>query len=123
LPRLRSRQARLTAALLASLRAHKEAEEAADGGDEGEEGDADKIPDSLTSVQAKARLAKDARGALRKAVGETDALGSPLMQLLRRLRVAWSPSTSLRSIQQGLCGLDMTLGPCYMLGPIVDDMR
>ena len=97
MPRLRSRQARLTAALLASLRAHKEAEEAADGGDEGEEGDADKIPDSLTSVQAKARLAKDARGALRKAVGETDALGSPLMQLLRRLRVAWSPSTSLRS--------------------------
>jgi len=86
-----------SAALLANLRARKEAEEAADGGDEGEEGDADKIPDSLTSVQAKARLAKDARGALRKAVGETDALGSPLMQLLRRLRVAWSPSTSLRS--------------------------
>ncbi len=98
MPRLRSRQARHTAALLASLRAHKEAEEAADGGDEGEEGDADKIPDSaLTSVQAKARLAKDARGALRKAAGETDAVGSPLMQFLRRLRVAWSPSTSLRS--------------------------
>ena len=99
MPRLRSRQARHTAALLASLRAHKEAEEAADGGDEGEEGDADKIPDSLTSVQAKARLAKDARGALRNAAGETDAVGSPLMQLLRRLRdrVAWSPSTSLRS--------------------------
>ncbi len=87
MPRLRSRQAR-HAALLASLRAHKEAEEAADGGDEGKEGDVNKIPDSLTSVQAKARLAKDARGALRKAAGETHAVENPLMQLLRRLPVS-----------------------------------
>ena len=61
------------------------------------------------AVQAKARLAKDARGALRKAAGETDAVGNPLMQLLRRLRVAWSPSTCslLRSKDYDLCGLDM----------------
>jgi hypothetical protein len=93
-----------SAALLANLRARKEAEEPAVDEGEGEEGDADHVPDSSRAytrhgraVQAKARMAKDA--AQKKAAGETDAVENPLMQLLRRLRdrVAWSPSTSLRS--------------------------
>ena len=91
-----------SAALLANLRARKEAEEAADDEGEGEEGDTDPVPDSSRAytrhgraVQAKARMAKDA--AQKKAAGETDAGENPLVQLSRRLRVAWSPSTSLRS--------------------------
>ena len=95
-----------SAALLANLRARKEAEEAADDEGEGEEGDADKVPYKVPdssraytrhsrAVQAKARMVKDA--AQKKAAGETDAGENPLVQLSRRLRVAWSPSTSLRS--------------------------
>ena len=95
-----------SAALLANLRARKEAEEAADDEGEGEEGDADKVPYKVPdssraytrhgrAVQAKARMVKDA--AQKKAAGETDASENPLVQLSRRLRVAWSPSTSLRS--------------------------